>query len=187
MVSELLALIPGGFFDEHDLIDDLMLDVTLTESHIRNADVSAKPVEQGAAITDAIIIQPSRLQIEFLVRSDFSTSVHKKLDRLDGIVRQRELFDVVTSLSVYPNMFFSGEMRIERTPENPETAKVNAALVEMRIVETSSTEVPTISSGKTPSDKRAQSPGVDRGAVTKTPSLPDAEKSRSWGASIFGL
>jgi len=186
MVNELLALIPGGFFDEHDLISDLLIDVTISESHVHSADVTAKPVEQGAAITDAIIIQPVRLQLEFLLKSDFSTSVREKLERLDGIMQRRTLFDVVTSINVYPDMFFSGELRIERTAENPEIAKVSATLTQMRIVETSSESVPEISSGKTPSEKRAQGPGVDRGHVTKSPDA-EAPKSRSWGASIFGL
>lgn len=186
MVSDLLALIPGGFFDRHDLIDDLLLDVTFSESHLRNADVASKPVEHGAAITDAIIIQPKRLRLDFLIRSDWSTSVHEKLERLDGIFERRDLFDVVTSTTLYQSMFFSGEMRIERTAENPEIAKVSATMTEMRIVETSSVAVPLINSGKDASSRRTQGPGTDRGHVTKK-GTADARKKRSWAADIFGL
>lgn len=89
------------------------LDLTIEESHLRNADITDFPVEGGGQIQDNISNQPKRLKITGFVTDspiDSDTTlvnrVQDAFDALDELFDTRAPFDVVSGLKSYSNMAF---------------------------------------------------------------------------------
>lgn len=94
-------------------IGAIELDLTIDETHVRNADVTDFPVEGGGQIQDHISNQPKRLKITgFITDSPIETDsslanrVQDAFDALDELFDKRITFDVVSGLKVYSNMAF---------------------------------------------------------------------------------
>jgi hypothetical protein len=94
-------------------IGAIELDLTIDETHLRNADITDFPVEGGGQIQDHISNQPKRLKITGFITdspieadSSLANRVQDAFDALDELFDKRITFDVVSGLKVYTNMAF---------------------------------------------------------------------------------
>lgn len=164
----LLSLVLGK--KKRFTVSALTLDVLISESHQRTAVITENPVEDGTIISDHIILEP-----QFLVINGFVSNAHPSIlsftnifsnedkvkaafELLEEIYSARELFDVVTNLKVYENMFME-TLNIDKGPDTGDALNFTMDLKEIRQVENVTI---AIANTKLAARKRAQAQGRKR-------------------------
>lgn len=201
------------FGASYNQISTLPITVTVKETHSFDQQITEKPVEDGAVIADNIILHPDQVTIQGIFADDqiadrvvdaitslsldsltnFST-FEEKLQMLHEIRKQREPFDVVTSLATYKNMFFSGPIVIDRDASTATALFFNCTLKSIGIIQSRTTQVPAEST----KDTKKMAPKKDKGKVSNiagrttangSSKIPAAtnQRSESWLSSITGL
>ena len=186
----------------------ITFDASLDETHTKNNQVTSRPVEVGANVSDNIRPLPKQLEINGIV-SDFpiaflagSTAASpvaqgggvnqdttpstetadrakEAYDELERIMDQGVLVKVITSLRTYENMAISGFSAI-RNAQNGNVLNANLTFIEVIRVETETAEAPV----RRRPDK-GQNKKKKKGKVTKQP--PKNESGlRSLINNIFG-
>jgi len=97
-----------------NLIAFIPVDAKLVEAHRPTATASSFALEDGAVITDHVIINPVTIEIEFLITNQDvpNTSIASSYgvraiflyQLLLDMLRKRELHTIVTRHNIYPNM-----------------------------------------------------------------------------------
>lgn len=168
----------------------LPIDVTLEEQELNTIQVTNRPVQSGAVISDNIIIQPKRFVIEGIFGNDNlydsaerfissggagnNKSWQDKKAVIDELIRAREPFDIVTNFGIYPNCFFLDFSPVSNR-EFSNALRFTATLQQIPFIESETTEIPK-SAQKDPAQT---APAQDRGKVQKT------EQSSSSDSSIL--
>lgn len=99
-----------------------------------------------------------------IIKSDlFGDSFEEKLAKIDQIRLAREPFDIVTSLGTYESMFFDGAISISRETSNNTVLAFTATFSHLDFINTETTTVDLIDSGKDAINQRTNAPAVDVG------------------------
>lgn len=125
-------------------IDNLVLDVTIGETHERTNRITQWPVEDGGNVSDHIANDPENLFLEGFVTnspvapgSPASLRAENAFNLLDALWRKREVVEVATQLRVYRDM---GISRIS-VPKNRATGDALRFTVEFQRVRKVGSEV----------------------------------------------
>lgn len=199
----------GIFGARFNQISTIPVTVTVKETHSFDQIVTDKPVEDGSTIADNIILQPDQITIQGILADDSflgnyltdlsnlrfekvtnPQSYEDKFQMLNEIRKAREPFDVVTSLTTYKNMFFSGPITVDRDASTATALFFSCTLKGIGIIQSRTTKVPAEST----KDPKKMAPKKDKGKVSatagsKSSELPPAtnERSVSWATSITGI
>ena len=151
------------FGSDYNQISVIPIDVTQVETHTFNHTITRKPVQDGATISDNILIEPDSVTIQgiFTDRSAFSAITQiaesfidgvdrrtdmptweDKLAKLHEIRKMREPFTLVTSLGTYKNMFFDGAITVNRDLTTSDALFFTATLTGINIISARTTQVP---------------------------------------------
>ena len=151
------------FGSDYNQISVIPIDVTQVETHNFNHTITRKPVQDGATISDNILIEPDSVTIQgiFTDRSAFSAITQiaesfidgvdrrtdmptweDKLAKLHEIRKMREPFTLVTSLGTYKNMFFDGAITVNRDLTTSDALFFTATLTGINIISARTTQVP---------------------------------------------
>lgn len=151
------------FGSDYNQISVIPIDVTQVETHSFNHTITRKPVQDGATISDNILIEPDSVTIQgiFTDKSllnkglDLAESVlddgftatsfstwEDKLAKLHEIRKLREPFTIVTSLGTYKNMFFDGAITVNRDLTTSDALFFTATLTGINIISARTTQVP---------------------------------------------
>lgn len=151
------------FGSDYNQISVIPIDVTQVETHTFNHTITRKPVQDGATISDNILIEPDSVTIQGiftdqsllnkgieLVQSalddGFTPSTmstwEDKLAKLHEIRKMREPFTLVTSLGTYKNMFFDGPITVNRDLTTSDALFFTATLTGINIISARTTQVP---------------------------------------------
>lgn len=161
------------FGKKFNSIGSLQIDVTVRETHNQAVTVTSKAVESGATISDNAIVEDAEISISGIMTDELFESWADKYEALDKVLREREPFDVVTSLKVYEDMVFT-RLTIDRDVSTTGALFFDADLKQVDIIESQTRQVPA-SATKEP---RQQAPKVDRGNTRpQEPSATEAESS----------
>ena len=154
-----LSIISGGKTDKDgnstgttrnvNYLSVLPLDVTIIETHVLQQKVTDKPVEGGARVADNIILLPEQVTMGGYMITDKQFSVNEKMDMLNQLRESREPFTVVTSLKVYEDMFFAGDIYIYRTKASLGALNFSVKLKRIILIENQSDKVPKEKVAKT--------------------------------------
>lgn len=200
------------FGNDYNQISVIPIDVTQTENHMFGHTITKKPVQDGATIADNIIIEPDRVTItgiftdqsllnkgldlaggllgDGVAPSSFSTW-EDKLAKLHEIRKMREPFTLVTSLGTYKNMFFDGDIAVNRDLTTSEALFFTTTLCGINIIASRTTQVPAsaMADDKNGGAKK-MAPKKDVGKQSNTAGQVNAagqkvgaatpEKSKSW-------
>ena len=150
------------FGSDYNQISVIPIDVTQVETHTFNHTITRKPVQDGATISDNILIEPDSVTIQGiftdqsllnkgidLVQSalddGFTPSTmstwEDKLAKLHEIRKMREPFTLVTSLGTYKNMFFDGPITVNRDLTTSDALFFTAMLTGINIISARTTQV----------------------------------------------
>lgn len=140
----------------------VLIEATLRETHVKRAQITAHPVEQGLDVTDFIRTGPVGIEVEAAFSnqpfenrntndgifagdnpSRVSAAWDAFLNMIDGRPR-REIYSVVTGLRVYDNMALES-VGTSQGRDNPESIIIRARFVEVRIVQSTTVSVPVTS------------------------------------------
>jgi len=129
--------------------DTIELDVSLAEEHSIEAEATEEPVASGALVADHIMLLPRTLVITGVVSActedplptlssvpRMARHVHTWGKFVD-LIKSRQLFDVVTTLDVYTDMFG----RRVSTSRSPEDGRSLIIRVECRKMEFGSVDI----------------------------------------------
>ena len=143
------------FGSDYNQISVIPIDVTQVETHTFTHPIPRKPVQDGATISDNILIEPDSVTIQGiftdqsllnkgieLVQSalddGFTPSTmstwEDKLAKLHEIRKMREPFTLVTSLGTYKNMFFDGPITVNRDLTTSDALFFTATLTGINII-----------------------------------------------------
>lgn len=195
------------FGSDYNQISVIPIDVTQVETHTFNHTITRKPVQDGATISDNIIIEPDSVTIQgiFTDQTAFGATAEMidsvidgvdrrtnmpmwedKLAKLHEIRKMREPFTLVTSLGTYKNMFFDGPITVNRDLTTSDALFFTATLTGINIISARTTQVPA---GALKDDKK-MAPKKDVGKKSNTSGQTNAagqkvgaatpEKSKSW-------
>lgn len=152
------------FGSDYNQISVIPIDVTQVETHTFNHTITRKPVQDGATISDNIIIEPDSVTIQGIFTdksnsaaiSEITTSIidgvdrrtdmktwEDKLAKLHEIRKLREPFTLVTSLGTYKNMFFDGAITVNRDLTTSDALFFTATLTGINIIASRTTQVPS--------------------------------------------
>ena len=100
---------------------DIVADVKMSEDHTRKNDVTQNTLENGAIVSDHVIIHPRVLSINFGVTNTGWTSLLQSrsqeiFDKLDNMSRTQELVTVTTEHYSYTNMMISNVRMLHSSP-----------------------------------------------------------------------
>lgn len=122
-------------------IGGLNLDVTVSETHTDEMEITEHPVEQGAPVNDHAYMRPSELRISAGHGKEGKQSAQDMYDKLLDLQKKREPFDVYTGKRVYKNMLIQSlSVTTDKSTEN--VLMFDADLREVVIVKTETTRVP---------------------------------------------
>lgn len=133
-------------------IAQIEVDVSVSETHETDCDVTENPVESGANVTDHVQVKPARLTIEGLVsdtpikflqgiRDLFDDNRSRKTyEELLTIQTAREPIDVITGLKQYSNMILK-TLTVPRNSDTGRALRFTAIFQEVRIVDSSSISI----------------------------------------------
>ena len=151
------------FGSDYNQISVIPIDVTQVETHTFNHTITRKPVQDGATISDNILIEPDSVTIQGIFTdksnsaaiSEITTSIidgvdrrtdmktwEDKLAKLHEIRKMREPFTLVTSLGTYKNMFFDGAITVNRDLTTSDALFFTATLTGINIISARTTQVP---------------------------------------------
>lgn len=168
-------------------IGSVEVDASITETHTGTAEVTDHPVEQGAAVSDHVRVQPATLTLEGFVSNtplplssdpltrrnslgvEFDSRSSMDLSRagqaytdLERLKNAGELFTVVTMLRSYDNMLMTS-LVVPRDATTGDGLRFSATFKQVRLA-TSRTVQATTSEDKTQGKKR-----LDKKNPTPTP------------------
>ena len=151
------------FGSDYNQISVIPIDVTQVETHTFNHTITRKPVQDGATISDNILIEPDSVTIQGIFTDQsllnkglelaqsalgdgFAPSTmstwEDKLAKLHEIRKLREPFTLVTSLGTYKNMFFDGPITVNRDLTTSDALFFTATLTGINIIASRTTQVP---------------------------------------------
>lgn len=155
----------------------VVLDASVSETHISSADITSHPVELGANITDHVHRLPDTITIQGIVSntstafptalpgvalinsasnliSGVSNDLAKKAyDDLRSLVEGKELVKVVTTLREYDSMLLEN-LSVTRDAENADCLNFTMTARQVRIITTSTKEaIPSPADSKKASKK----------------------------------
>jgi len=131
-----------------------------SETHDWKRDVTTNPVENGSPISDHIIDQPDTLTITGMISNapvlglvnevsgliDGSLSgqdyVAQAIDMLDTLRKSKQLVTIYTRYKTYTNMVLQS-VNIPRTPDNGDAVVLTIQAINIRIVTSQKTTIPT--------------------------------------------
>jgi len=130
-------------------IAQIEVDVSVSETHETDCDVTENPVESGANVTDHVFVKPARLTVEGLV-SDTPIKLlgnvtslfddnrsRKTYEELLALQAAREPIDVITGLKQYSNMILK-TLTVPRSADTGKALRFTAVFQEVRLVESAS-------------------------------------------------
>lgn len=133
------------------IVDGYEINVTISESHARQADVTDHPVEDGANVVDHVRLQPTRLRLEGAVSDTPVGAIADDLgdtlpssdayETIKRIYEAREPVTVVTSIETYPNMVCES-LDIPRDRRTGNALRFTASFRQVRLVTNARTTVP---------------------------------------------
>lgn len=200
------------FGNDYNQISVIPIDVTQAEAHAFGHTITKKPVQDGATIADNILLEPDRVTITGIFtdptaigrftdnawqiadktyRPASFSSWEDKLAKLHEIRKLREPFTLVTSLGAYKNMFFDGDIVVNRDLTTTNALFFTTTLVGINIIESRTTQVPAsaMDDDKNGGAKK-MAPKKDTGkqsniagqvnAAGKKVGAATPEKSKSW-------
>jgi hypothetical protein len=177
------------FGTQYNMMSTLPIDVTISESHNLKQRVTDKPVEGGAIISDNIILLPTTIKINGVLQGDFFSglTLTDKFNALKELRKSREPFTLTTSLDVYENMFFDGEITIDRDASNSKAIVFTATLKQINIIESLTKQVPakSVAQSQDAKGKRSRAPKTDSGKKTAVDSKTEA-RDKSWIVGLIG-
>jgi len=185
-------------------IDSFQLDCAISEEHQYSNEITQFPVERGVAISDHIINNPIKLNMEGFItnspivelvnakqvgngRTDVNNRTELAFDFLVGLWSRREPITVVTPIRQYENMALVS-LKIPRSADIGESFRFKADFQEVRLVSTQDISIENIAvvsdqkSGKAGADKQA--PATKDGGTNNTKMT---EKSVSALKSLFNI
>ena len=151
------------FGSDYNQISVIPIDVTQVETHTFNHTITRKPVQDGATISDNILIEPDSVTIQGIFTDQSllnkgielaqsalddgftpstMTTWEDKLAKLHEIRKMREPFTLVTSLGTYKNMFFDGPITVNRDLTTSDALFFTATLTGINIISARTTQVP---------------------------------------------
>lgn len=188
------------FGSRYSQIQTLNIDISVTENLSLRQNVTDKPVQDGARISDNIILLPDQVSIEGLFIDDayaaasellggvpvIGTTWEEKLFMLQTIRKAREPFTIVTSFGAFNNMYFDGDIVAMKHANNANALHFTASLTGIGIIKSRTTAVPA-NDTKNP---KKHAPATDKGKIQKsekanvtsktTAATVTQEKSKSW-------
>ena len=133
-------------------IDGYEIDVTLSEEHFFDNEVTEHPVERGADVTDHVRARPVRITLEGLVSDTpigdlairrkeftlingeaFALPSDESFARLLAIRDAREPVTIETSLRSFDDMMLES-LTVPRTPQNGDALRFRATFVQVQFV-----------------------------------------------------
>jgi hypothetical protein len=120
-------------------VGPIVLDASINESHAVDVEWTENPIEEGGIVSDHAIVAPRVVVIEGIV-TRFPDSLLPPLKftrhlliwrRLRDMAIRRELYDIVTSLEIYPRM---GILSV-RTPRSNEWTHASKITIVARKME----------------------------------------------------
>jgi hypothetical protein len=172
-------------------IAQIEVDVSVSETHETDCDVTENPVESGANITDHVQVKPARLTVEGLVsdtpikflqgvRDLFDDNRSRKTyEELLAIQTAREPIDVITGLKQYSNMILK-TLTVPRNSDTGRSLRFTAQFQEVRIVDSASISIAV-------SDSQFQKKSTLGKTSTATPTSKVQQDAGSLLSRITGL
>jgi hypothetical protein len=172
-------------------IAQIEVDVSISESHETECDITENPVEYGAAISDHVQVKPARLSIEGLVsdtpikffqglRDLFDDNRSRKTyQELLLIQQNRQPIEVITGLKKYSNMILKS-LVVPRTADSGRALRFNATFQEVLIVESAEISIAV-------SDNKFQKKVSTGKTSTGSPSAANESASGSILSQITGV
>lgn len=177
------------FGSDYNQISVIPIDVTQVETHTFNHTITRKPVQDGATISDNILIEPDSVTIQGIFTDQsllnkgielaqsalddgFTPSTmstwEDKLAKLHEIRKMREPFTLVTSLGTYKNMFFDGPITVNRDLTTSDALFFTATLTGINIISARTTQVPASAMGDKNGGAKRMAPKKDVGKKSNT-------------------
>lgn len=192
-----LSFVYGGIYTGFSALSADSV-VSLTKNN--QSTITDKPVQDGAKISDNMILEPLIIDTEFIIKDDglsifdgvqYVTSgqtnekltAQEKESRLEGIRRSREPFDIVVyGDRTYDNMGFASlNFVYDREFNGRKVIRVLATMKQIAIIETETVDVPA-TAVKSPA---TNAPKQDNGKVQST-EVKESSVLFSIGSAIFG-
>lgn len=122
----------------------LVFSVVISEAEKYSAKLTDYPIEDGATLTDHVILQPHEVTVKVGQGVDEAeTDPRDMLDKLKELMQKREPFEVWTGKSYFPSMVITAIQ--QTTDSKTETVLIaTVTLREVAIAETQSAAVPVI-------------------------------------------
>jgi len=178
-----------------------------SETHDWKRDVTTNPVENGSPISDHIIDQPDTLTITGMISNapilglvnevsgliDGSVSgqdyVAQAIDILDSLRKSKQLVTIYTRYKTYTNMVLQS-VNIPRTPDNGDAVVFTIQAINIRIVTSQKTTIPTglgVNKQSTSSKKAGASNSTDSDTQKRASGTASNGKSASDKGLLEGV
>lgn len=179
-------------FTEGTLLEAIVMDATLSESHSHTADVTDYPVERGANISDNVRAKPVTLTVDGYV-SDFplhtnviqqftagafterpTEDLRRSQNVLDKLIKLKDkgtLIIVTTGARTYQNMVVTS-VQVNRDKTVINGLRLNIAMRSIELVDTQTVQIKV-------EEKKAEPKRKDGPKTKKEASSQTTEKSKS--------
>ena len=187
----IISILFGTRAPESAVIGGIEMDVTLEETHSRDAQVTENPVESGATVADHVVLEPEGVSIEGFISSApvrilplgqaGTGRVLDAFEELDRLWRRREPVELVTGYRVYDDMIIT---RLELPRRREVGLRFTAELRKVNIVDSEVAELPALDEV---SDAAAQEQNRGRQSTREASESTEGQSSfliQSWDFAV---
>lgn len=163
------------------LVAGVEVSVRYTESHTLSATVSQQTLESGAKVSDHVILDPTKVDIDFEVTNvgDGPSVAKDVFETFKKMLQEREPVELITEHFIYEQMVlvnlspvheapFKGRLRISATLEEVKFVKIEVVGREPRVLAGKKSGTSGTKSQKDTTKKTASAP-VNAGTVEAKP------------------
>ena len=146
-------------------IDDIELQVVVSENTNNTLTITKQPVQQGASISDHAYMEPTVLAMSIYFRDNPLESLSQIYQNFQDLQASRETFSVVTPKRTYDNMLIAVlSIQTDKLTEN--CLKIDITMQEVIIVDVTTAIVPK--SRQRNADKTASTQNAGKKSVIKS-------------------
>lgn len=131
------------FGDDFAQIATLNITLFQTESHRHPVELTKRPVQSGAVLTDSARVLPISVSVQAIVTDErLGATWQEKHEAIVALKNAREPFSITTSLGAYENMFFDGDIVFNRDSTTKNHLAFSCTFTEINLIQSRATQIP---------------------------------------------
>lgn len=176
------------FGDDFAQIATLNITLLQTESHRHPVELTKRPVQSGAVLTDSARVLPVSVSVQAIVTDErLGSTWQEKHEAIIALKNAREPFAITTSLGAYENMFFDGDIVFNRDATTKNHLAFSCTFTEVNLIQSRTTQIPPEALQQPAETSPSQNAGKQQGETSNGETTGERSSLLLQAGQYFGV